>query len=99
MVELAAKVLAGLSTADRVESRLGALEFTDGAPSAKGISAPRLAARYGASLADAGKIPELAPAGEPRIRLHDLAGRHHLGGHQQVPTNEMSRHSQQTWSQ
>ena len=43
-----------------------------------GISAPPLAARYGASIAKAGKIPEKAPAGEPRIRLHDLAGRHHL---------------------
>ena len=34
-----------------------------------------LAARYGASIAQAGDIPEKAPAGEPRIRLHDLAGR------------------------
>ena len=41
-----------------------------------GISASPLAARYGASIAKAGKIPEKAPAGEPRIRLHDLAGRH-----------------------
>jgi NhaP-type Na+/H+ or K+/H+ antiporter len=41
-----------------------------------GISAPPLAARYGASIAKAGEIPEKAPAGEPRIRLHDLAGRH-----------------------
>jgi sodium/hydrogen antiporter len=43
-----------------------------------GISASPLAARYGASIAKAGKIPEKAPAGEPRIRLHDLAGRHRL---------------------
>ena len=42
-----------------------------------GISAPPLAARYGASIEKAGEIPETAPAGEPRIRLHDLAGRHH----------------------
>src|SRR5512132_1876660 len=41
-----------------------------------GISASPLAARYGASIAKAGKIPEKAPAGEPQIRLHDLAGRH-----------------------
>jgi sodium/hydrogen antiporter len=41
-----------------------------------GISASPLAARYGASIAKAGKIPEKAPAAEPRIRLHDLAGRH-----------------------
>jgi hypothetical protein len=47
-----------------------------------GISAPPLAARYGASIGKAGKIPEKAPAGEPRIRLHDLAGRHGLGGQQ-----------------
>ena len=47
-----------------------------------GISAPPLAARYGASIAKAGKIPEKAPAGEPRIRLHDLAGRHGRGGQQ-----------------
>jgi NhaP-type Na+/H+ or K+/H+ antiporter len=43
-----------------------------------GISASPLAARYGASIAKAGQIPEKAPAGEPRIRLHDLAGRHRL---------------------
>jgi sodium/hydrogen antiporter len=43
-----------------------------------GISASPLAARYGASIAKAGKIPEKAPAGEPQIRLHDLAGRHDL---------------------
>ena len=47
-----------------------------------GISAPPLAARYGASIAQAGEIPEKAPAGEPRIRLHDLAGRHRLRGRQ-----------------
>ncbi len=40
-----------------------------------GISASPLAARYGASIAKAGNIPEKAPAGEPGIRLHDLAGR------------------------
>ena len=43
-----------------------------------GISASPLAARYGASIAKAGKIPEKAPAGEPQIRIHDLAGRHRL---------------------
>ena len=48
-----------------------------------GISASPLAARYGASIAKAGKIPEKAPAAEPRIRLHDLAGRHGHGGQQQ----------------
>jgi sodium/hydrogen antiporter len=42
-----------------------------------GLSAPPLAARYGASIAKAGQIPETAPAAEPQIRLHDLAGRHH----------------------
>jgi sodium/hydrogen antiporter len=47
-----------------------------------GISASLLAARYGASIAKAGTIPEKAPAGEPRIRLHDLAGRH---GHKEQP--------------
>ena len=45
-----------------------------------GISAPPFATRYGASIAKAGDVPEKAPAGEPRIRLHDLAGRHGLGG-------------------
>jgi hypothetical protein len=44
-----------------------------------GISASPLAARYGASIAKEGKVPEKAPASEPRIRLHDLAGRHGLG--------------------
>jgi NhaP-type Na+/H+ or K+/H+ antiporter len=43
-----------------------------------GISASPLAARYGASIAKAGKVPEKAAASEPRIRLHDLAGRHRL---------------------
>jgi NhaP-type Na+/H+ or K+/H+ antiporter len=47
-----------------------------------GISAPPLAARYGASIAKAGNIPEKAPASEPRVRLHDLAGRHSLRGQQ-----------------
>jgi hypothetical protein len=47
-----------------------------------GISAPPLAARYWASIAKAGNIPEKAPAGEPRVRLHDLAGRHSLRGQQ-----------------
>ena len=42
-----------------------------------GISASPLAALYGTSIAKAGEIPEKAAAGEPRIRLHDLAGRHH----------------------
>ena len=49
-----------------------------------GISASPLAARYGASIAKAGKIPEKAPAGEPRIRLHDLAGRQRHEGQQQA---------------
>ena len=47
-----------------------------------GISAPPLAARYGASTAKAGQIPEKAPASGPKIRLHDLAGRHHHRGQQ-----------------
>jgi hypothetical protein len=37
MAELAAEVFASLSTPDRVESRLGTLEFTDGAPAAKTV--------------------------------------------------------------
>ena len=41
-----------------------------------GISASPLATRYGASIAAAGDLPEKAPAGEPAVRLHDLAGRH-----------------------
>jgi NhaP-type Na+/H+ or K+/H+ antiporter len=45
-----------------------------------GFSASPLAARYGASIAEAGEVPELAPAGEPGIRLHDLGGRHGLFG-------------------
>jgi sodium/hydrogen antiporter len=36
-----------------------------------GISASPLAARYGASIGRAGDLPENAPAGEPRIRLHE----------------------------
>jgi NhaP-type Na+/H+ or K+/H+ antiporter len=52
-----------------------------------GISAPPLAARYGASIANAGDIPEKAPAREPRIRLHDLAGRHHRES-RQVPLTD-----------
>jgi len=55
-----------------------------------GVSATPLAARYGASIAEAGEIPELASAGEPRIRLHDLAGRHHLG--RQQAHDVLSRH-------
>ena len=47
-----------------------------------GISASPLAARYGASIATAGDIPEKAPAGEPRIRLHDVAGRRSHGQQQ-----------------
>src|SRR5215212_847535 len=47
-----------------------------------GISASPLATRYGASIARAGKVPETAPAGEPQIRLHDLAGRHGPQGQQ-----------------
>lgn len=49
-----------------------------------GISASPLAARYGASLAHAGEVPENMSAGEPLIRLHDLAGRHHHA-QQQAP--------------
>ena len=49
-----------------------------------GISASPLAARYGASIVKAGKIPEKAPAAEPQIRLHDLAGRHGHRGQQQA---------------
>ena len=53
-----------------------------------GISASPLAARYGASIVKAGNIPENAPAAEPQIRLHDLAGRHGTEGssrHEQRP--------------
>jgi sodium/hydrogen antiporter len=39
-----------------------------------GISAPPLAARYGASIGRAGDTPEKAPAGEPRLRLHERGG-------------------------
>jgi sodium/hydrogen antiporter len=52
-----------------------------------GISASPLAARYGASIARAGMVPETAPAVEPQIRLHDLAGRHGPQGQQaRAPT-------------
>ena len=54
-----------------------------------GISASPLAARYGASIATAGEIPEKAPAGEPPIRLHDLAGRD-LPEAQQAPATTFS---------
>jgi NhaP-type Na+/H+ or K+/H+ antiporter len=49
-----------------------------------GVSAPPLAARYGASIAEAGDIPEKQPSGETPIRLHDLAGRHRHE-QQQIP--------------
>lgn len=52
-----------------------------------GLSASPLAARYGASISKAGKVPETGPAAEPRIRLHDLAGRHHLGPRQPSGTS------------
>ena len=39
MTDLAADVLASLSTADQVETRIGSLEFTDGAPAAKTVEA------------------------------------------------------------
>jgi NhaP-type Na+/H+ or K+/H+ antiporter len=45
-----------------------------------GVSASPIAARYGASIAKAGSVPETAPAGEPSIRLHDLAGRNVVSG-------------------
>ena len=41
-----------------------------------GITATPVAARYGTAIATAGDLPEQAPAGEPSIRLRDLAGRH-----------------------
>jgi len=44
-----------------------------------GVTASPLAARYGAAIAKAGDVPELAPAAEPTIRLRDLAGRHPVG--------------------
>ena len=37
MMDVAAEVLASLSTPDQVESRLGPLEFTDGAPARKTV--------------------------------------------------------------
>ena len=37
MSELAAEVQASVSTPDKVKSRLGTLEFTDGAPSAETV--------------------------------------------------------------
>jgi sodium/hydrogen antiporter len=40
-----------------------------------GISAAPLSARYGTLIAKAGDTPEMAPAGEPQIQLHHLAGR------------------------
>ncbi|WP_020524711.1 cation:proton antiporter [Catelliglobosispora koreensis] len=40
-----------------------------------GITASPLAAAYGKSVINSGDIPELAPAGQPGIRLRDLAGR------------------------
>jgi NhaP-type Na+/H+ or K+/H+ antiporter len=40
-----------------------------------GISASPLAARYGTLMAKTADAPEMAPAGEPAIRLHHLAGR------------------------
>ena len=56
-----------------------------------GISASPLAARYGASIAKAGDIPEKAPAGEPSIRLHDLAGRPERGREQARSTDPAAR--------
>ena len=56
-----------------------------------GISASPLAARYGASIAKAGKIPEKAPDGEPSIRLHDLAGRPERGPEQARSTDPAAR--------
>ena len=44
-----------------------------------GLTASPLAARYGALIAKAGSAAEKAPAAEPRIRLHALTGRAHLG--------------------
>jgi NhaP-type Na+/H+ or K+/H+ antiporter len=58
-----------------------------------GISASPVAARYGASIAEAGDIPEKAPAGEPRIRLHDLAGRR-SHGRQHVRETDMNNAGQ-----
>jgi sodium/hydrogen antiporter len=47
-----------------------------------GVTATPLATRYGASVAAAGPIPENAPAGEPRVRVHALERRH---GVERVP--------------
>ncbi len=52
-----------------------------------GISASPLAARYGASSANAGDTPEQAQASEPAIRLHDLSGRRHPD-HEQAPSTD-----------
>lgn len=42
-----------------------------------GVSATPLAIRYGSAIAKVGgKPPELESAQEPKVRLHDLAGRH-----------------------
>ena len=42
-----------------------------------GISASPLATRYGAYVAKLGDVPEKKAVSEPRIRLRDLAARHH----------------------
>lgn len=55
-----------------------------------GVSAAPLAARYGVSIAKAGDIPEKAPAGEPQVRIHDLAGRHSVGGPQPRDQQELT---------
>jgi NhaP-type Na+/H+ or K+/H+ antiporter len=44
---------------------------------AHGVSASGLAAAYGRSIRRAGEVAETMPAGEPPIRVRDLAGRHH----------------------
>ena len=61
-----------------------------------GVSAPLLAARYGASIAKAGEIPEQAPSSEPPIRLRDLAGRHHHGQEQARATDQAAGHQPPT---
>jgi NhaP-type Na+/H+ or K+/H+ antiporter len=43
---------------------------------AHGVSASGLAAAYGRSIRRAGDVAETMPAGEPPIRVRDLAGRH-----------------------
>jgi NhaP-type Na+/H+ or K+/H+ antiporter len=43
---------------------------------AHGVSASGLAAAYGRSIRRAGEVAETMPAGEPPIRVRDLAGRH-----------------------